>query len=142
MKRVTGYATSTIYTPRDTMEHKGVIAWQTKMGEMIIDLLSNGEPIHVDYILSKSFDKEIADNFSKSDLVKILESSPKTRTPLTYYKILTELMVRFSEKETSIKHFVGKQELNDLGKCLELLLDSERFETACYVRDEINKRNK
>lgn len=144
MKRVTGYASSSEYTFSETeqMEHKGIIAWQNKIGEVIIELLNNQEPIHMDYILSKTFDKSIADNFSKGDLVKVLESSPKTRTPLTYIKILTELMVRFSEKETSIKHFVARQELEDLGNCLEILLDSERFETACYVRDEINKRNK
>lgn len=144
MKRVTGYASTSragFTESNEIMEHKGVIAWQNKMGEMIMKIISNGEPIHMDYILSKTFDKEIADNFSKSDLVKVLESSPKNRTPLTYVKILTELMVRFSEKETSIKHFLSRQELEDLGNCLELLLASERFETACYVRDEINKRN-
>lgn len=145
MKRVTGYASTSranFTESNEIMEHKGVIAWQNKMGLMIMEIMNSGEPIHMDYILSKTFDKEIADHFSKSDLVKVLESSPKNRTPLTHIKILTELMVRFAEKETSIKHFVTKQELEDLGNCLELLLASERFETACYVRDEINKRNK
>jgi len=145
MKRVIGYASTSRADFRESneiMEHKGVTAWQNKMGLMIMEIMNSGEPIHMDYILSKTFDKEIADHFSKSDLVKVLESSPKNRTPLTHIKILTELMVRFAEKETSIKHFVTKQELEDLGNCLELLLASERFETACYVRDEINKRNK
>lgn len=121
-------------------EHEAVYLWQSKMISAIGDLIDEGKPINMDYVLSHTFDKEVSDKFSKSDLVKLLETSPKSRTPLTFVKILAELMVRFSEKESSIKHFLGKQEMEDLGTCLEILLKNEKFETACYIRDEIKRR--
>jgi hypothetical protein len=141
MKKVTG----TMYYKHGSLEiheieHKGVLLWQSKMISVIGSLIDKGKPINMDYVLSSSFDKEICDLFSKADLVKLLETSPKSRTPLTYVKILSELMIRFSEKESSIRHFLSKQDLEDLGTCLEILLQGEKFETACYVRDEINKR--
>lgn len=142
MKKVTGFATTRLYTMRESGTHKGVEAWQNKIGELMMRTIESGKPIHVDYLLSVTFSKEISDCFSKADLVKLLETSPKSRTPLTHVTILSELMVRFSEKESSIKHFLSKQDLEDLGNCLDSLLASERYETACYVRDEINKRNK
>jgi hypothetical protein len=142
MKKVTG----TMYYKHGSpaiheIEHEGVLLWQSKMISVIGDLIDDGKPINMDYVLSTSFDREISDLFSKADLVKLLETSPKSRTPLTYVKILSELMIRFSEKESSIKHFLSKQELEDLGICLEIVLQNEKFETACYIRDEINKRN-
>ena len=122
------------------IEHEAVYLWQSKMISAIGDLIDDGKPINMDYVLSSTFDKEVSDKFSKADLVKLLESSPKSRTPLTFIKILAELMVRFSEKESSIKHFLGKQDVDDLGTCLDIILRDEKFETACYIRDEINKR--
>jgi len=144
MKKLRGCANSSEYTfsEKKQMYHEGIIAWFNKVNEVIKELLNNQEPIHLDYILSRTFDKSISDNFSKEDLVKVLEKSPKSKTPLTYIKILTELIVRFSENEISINHFLVLQELDDLGNCLEILIASERFETACLVRDEINKRIK
>lgn len=122
------------------LEHKGVLLWQGKIFLLIQERIENHQVIDMDSLLCESFNKEVAECFSKTDLVKLLESSPKSRTPQTNIKILSELMIRFSEKETSIKHFLGRQSLEDLGKCLEIILHEEKFETACFIRDEISKR--
>ena len=142
MKRVTGTAYYFEANESEEPVHTGILMWVSRVHEIIAELLDDGKPIDMDVILSRAFQEDVAKQFSKADLVKLMESTLKKRTPRTHSVILSELMIRFSEKESSIKHFVARQDTDDLGLCLDLLISKEKFETACYIRDEINRRTK
>jgi LPS O-antigen subunit length determinant protein (WzzB/FepE family) len=133
---------------------KGVQLWQDAMYPMVEKNLENNEPLDMAQIMSRAFTQDVADAFTKVELIRLLDTTP---TELKQYrelfiKIISELSYRYAQHpnakvelkdgrvDPAIRQYLSFQGTSVLEEVLEHLLENSRYETACFVRDEINFR--
>ena len=136
MKKITGYCEHKTVN----FQSKAIRKWSEKMLVLVSNALANNQPIDVALFMADTFTPENASEFSKSELVILLETSADISTNILYSKISSELMFRYTENEVNLKHFLSKQTTETLDSALDFLIESSRFETACFVRDEQKNR--
>lgn len=136
MKKITGYREHKTVK----FQSKAIRKWSEQMILLVSDALANNQPIDVALFMANTFTPEIASEFSKSELVILLETSADISTSILYSKIASELMFRYTENEVNLKHFLSKQNTETLDLALDFLIEAARFETACFVRDEQKNR--
>lgn len=136
MKKITGYCEHKTVN----FQSKAIRKWSEKMLVLVSNALANNQPIDVALFMADTFTPENASEFSKSELVILLETSADISTNILYSKISSELMFRYTENEVNLKHFLSKQTTETLDSALDFLIEASRFETACFVRDEQKNR--
>ena len=133
---------------------KGVQLWQEVMFPLVVEKIDNSEPIDMGQIMSRAFTQEVADAFTKVELIRLLDTTPTElkQYRLLFIKIISELAYRYAQDpnakpqlkegrvDPTIKQYLSFQETTVLEEVLEHLLENSRFETACFVRDELNFR--
>jgi len=133
---------------------KGVQLWQDAMFPLVSESLEKNEPLDMGRIMSRAFTQDVADAFTKVELIRLLDTTP---TELKQYrelfiKIISELAYRYAQHpnakvelkdgrvDPAVRQYLSFQETSVLGEVLQHLLENSRYETACFVRDEINFR--